>query len=808
LGGARLEGRTLYEVLPPEIVAVIEPHFRLALGGDESTFDLSLGGRIYLQRLAPLRNSNDEIVSCLGFTQDVTAERRSQRALRDSEEQFRGAFDYAPIGKALIGLDGRFLRANLALCELLGYSEAELKELTVADISLPYDRAETTTSMAKLLAGELTLYGIEKRYLQATGDAVWVSVSVSVVRDQDGSARNFIAQIQDISERKRQEQILSVERRRLRAAQAVGRIGSWELEVETGAVTWSDTLFELYGLDPEHFGGDYSSALAHVHPDDVEELHAALEACASTGVPLSSRHRAYRANDGEMRWFDARATRHQDGPVSRLAGVVVDVTEQVLAEARLKHAALHDQLTGLPNRRLVADRLGRALDRGEREGQVVVVFCDLDSFKWVNDVHGHHVGDAVLVETAARIVASTRTGDTVGRMGGDEFLAICGVARGGDPAVLGNLMALRIEQAMKAPIVVGGTEHRVTVSIGVCPADQGDTADVVVRNAEAAMYLAKSRGRNGHAMFDPSLQRDVIDRDSIETHLNSALADDTLEVHYQPIVEPGTGRVRAVEALLRVPDGAGSYLDAAQAVKVAEQMGIISEIGDRVLHMACAQVATWRTQPGHGDLELSVNRSAAEIDQPGMYDRITNVVFAAGLDPRALTIEITETVLLDAGAHTIVDLGRLRSDGIGIAIDDFGTGYASLHYLATLPITCLKVDRSFITGLPDDLTCVTILSATVGLAADLGMACVVEGVETLAQLNALPQGPNVLIQGYLYSQPQPAAHGLVTHFGPLSARSPSSTRPQTRSGSQLEGDHPTPITAVQHLLPTITSGKS
>jgi EAL domain-containing protein (putative c-di-GMP-specific phosphodiesterase class I) len=234
--------------------------------------------------------------------------------------------------------------------------------------------------------------------------------------------------------------------------------------------------------------------------------------------------------------------------------------------------------------------------------------------------------------------------------------------------------------------------------------------------------------------------------------------------------------VRAVEALLRVPDGAGSHLDASEAVKMAEQMGIISEIGDRVLHLACAQVAAWRTRPGHGDLKLSVNRSATEIGQIGMYERITDVVATAGLDPRALIIEITETVLLDAGAHTIVDLGRLRSDGIGIAIDDFGTGYASLHYLATLPITCLKVDRSFITGLPHDLTCVTILAATVGLAADLGIGCVVEGVETLAQLNALPQGADLLVQGYLYSQPHPARHELATHLGPLSASSPLPAR--------------------------------
>ena len=773
LTNVMIEGRTIFEIFPPAIIAVIEPMYAMALGGQESTFDVAFGDRTYLHRLAPLRDESDGIVGSLGFTQDVTADRRSKQALRESEEQFRTAFDDAPIGKALLGLDGRFLRANRALLDLLGYTEAQMREVTVADVTFPPDQPEAAAGMARLLAGELSVNHAEHRYLPSAGDAVWVSVSVSLVRDQEDQPLNFIVQVQDISERKEHEQVLAVERRRLRAAQSVAHIGSWELEMASGAVTWSDTLFELYGLERADFGGDFAAALSHIHPDDLDELRAGLEACSATGAPLSSRHRVYRASDGEMRWFDAFASRHQDGAVVRVAGAVVDVTEQVLAEARLKHAALHDPLTGLPNRRLVLDRLGRALDRPEREGEVAVLFCDLDGFKRVNDVHGHLAGDAVLVEAAARIAAATRSGDTVGRMGGDEFVAICGVARGGDPAALAQVIAGRIEAAMSEPITVEGVEHRVTVSIGISFATQGAQPDTVLSNADLAMYVAKSAGKNGHALFDASLQNEILDRDSIETQINRALADDTLAVHYQPIVEPRTGRVRGVEALLRVPDGAGWHLDTLQAVRVAEQTGIISAVGDRVLYLACTQVAAWRRQPGHHNLSVSVNRSAAEIARPGLYERITEVVTATGLDPRALTIEITETVLLDAATHTINDLHRLRADGIGIAIDDFGTGYASLHYLATLPISCLKVDSSFTAGLPHDTTCVTILNATVGLAADLGMGCVVEGVETIPQLHALPHSTNILVQGYVYSHPHPPTTQLPTHLQPHRPARPS-----------------------------------
>jgi EAL domain-containing protein (putative c-di-GMP-specific phosphodiesterase class I) len=231
-------------------------------------------------------------------------------------------------------------------------------------------------------------------------------------------------------------------------------------------------------------------------------------------------------------------------------------------------------------------------------------------------------------------------------------------------------------------------------------------------------------------------------------------------------VEMKTGRLRAVEALVRVPDTTGGHLDAAHAVLVAEQTGLIAALDERVLRLACAQVASWRKLAGHADLAVAVNRSAAEIARPGFYRRITDAVTATGLPPDGLTIEITETVLLEATMQSISDLHRLRGDGIGIAIDDFGTGYASLHYLATLPITCLKVDSSFTAGLPHDPTSTTILCATVGLAADLGMDCIVEGVESIDQLNALPPKPGLLVQGYLYARPQPASTELPTHLAP------------------------------------------
>ena len=446
-------------------------------------------------------------------------------------------------------------------------------------------------------------------------------------------------------------------------------------------------------------GGDVIAS--HVADVDRVEFDAALVAtqAAPDEVVIEFNHRMRHA-DGSVRWFCRRTTplrRDESGAVIQIVGVLRDVTDALAADARLEHSALHDELTSLPNRRLLTDRLGRALDRSEREGHVAVLFCDLDGFKLINDAYGHHTGDVVLTEVAARMSAATRSGDTVGRMGGDEFVVICGVPSGVDPADLGDVVARRIEQAVSAPITIDGVCHRVTVSTGICVAGQGDDPTSVLRNADLAMYVAKDRGKDGHATFDATFNAprrdDAFSPDDTERQLLLALSEGTLEAYYQPTVDAVTGRVRGVEALLRVPDGTGRYLDSARVIAVAERTELISAIDERLLRLACAQVATWRTYPGHATLELTVKRSAREINVGGFRDRIGEVLAVTGLDPAALTLEIAEAVLDDATSLMIADLQQLQADGIGIAIDDFGTGYASRHELASPAISGLDLER-------------------------------------------------------------------------------------------------------------------
>lgn len=506
--------------------------------------------------------------------------------------------------------------------------------------------------------------------------------------------------------------------------------------------------------------------------DDCDEVERALRAARTLadGDVVSVRHRVSQ-RDGQTRWLSRRMTpfaRDEQGAVTQILVISRDVTDVVVIEQRLEHAALHDELTGLPNRRLIRDRIEQCLRAATRGGHVAVLSCDLDGFKRINDSRGHSVGDDVLIQTAARLVAATRPADTVARLGGDEFVVLLDIPQQLNPMVVAETVSLRIAAALAEPITLGGYQHTVTASIGISlapDATDASTADSLLRDADAAMYHVKSRGSNGHAFFHTSQRPDTAGRDLLEREIRRALAEDDLAVHYQPIVDPRTASLHGVEALLRIrASETGRFLNTAQVISVAEQTGLIAELDERVLRIACAQAALWRSEPSHAELTLKLNRSAKDITRPGFYERITDALVSTGLAAQALTIEITETVLLDANEENLATLRRLRAHGVGLAIDDFGTGYASLRYLAELPINCIKVDRSFTSRLPHDRTSMTLVRATIGLAEQLGIDCIVEGVETTRQLAALPDYDRLLIQGYLYARPQPASEPLRSHI--------------------------------------------
>jgi PAS domain S-box-containing protein len=339
-----LEGNTIFEVFPPEVVAVIEPHYRLALAGEESSVDVPYQGRIFLLRLGPLRAADGQIVAGMGFTQDVTIARRRERELSESETRFRVAFEHAPIAKALIGVDFRYELVNPAMCAFTGYTESELVGRSMVDIAHPGDIDADLAAMAGLLANRQVTYSMDKRFRTATGGVVWGAKSATLVRREDGTPLHFIAQIQDITARKIDEQALLDERRRLRDAESIGRVGSWDLDLETGSITWSEGLFDLWGLDATSFDGSFDAARDQIHPDDRAELDSAMQECRNTGAPFRLRYRINRASDHEQRWIDVRgAAAVENGRIVRIGGALADVTEQVQAYAEVAEAQAFQQ---------------------------------------------------------------------------------------------------------------------------------------------------------------------------------------------------------------------------------------------------------------------------------------------------------------------------------------------------------------------------------------------------------------------------------------------------------------------------------
>ncbi|MDP9441861.1 MAG: EAL domain-containing protein [Actinomycetota bacterium] len=430
--------------------------------------------------------------------------------------------------------------------------------------------------------------------------------------------------------------------------------------------------------------------------------------------------------------------------------------ERKQVQEQLAHAALHDPLTGLPNRALLRDRLERALRRSQpRSSAVALLFVDIDRFKLINDTFGHAAGDRLLVLTAQRLVEAVRAGDTVARFGGDEFVVLLeGVS--GEVDALG--MAERLARATEQPVVVDGTELVVTLSTGIAVAAAGDgDGEDLLRRADTALYRAKQDGRSQSTVFAEWMRRRTSERLHIETSLRRAIHEGELQLHYQPIVDLDDGRTTAVEALVRWRHPARGVLYPAQFMPVAEETRLVVPMGEWVLREACDQVRRWRGEcASAASLKVSVNLSGHQLARPEIVGVVADAITAARIDPSSLVLELTESVLMSDAEAAVRVLAALKELGVGLMVDDFGTGYSSLSYLKRFPVDALKIDRSFVAGVAENREDSAIVGAVVALAAALSLRTVAEGVETPAHLEKVRALGCSSAQGYYFARPQPA----------------------------------------------------
>lgn len=496
------------------------------------------------------------------------------------------------------------------------------------------------------------------------------------------------------------------------------------------------------------------------HPEDRDTLLMYVEHLLAGRIPTYQMERRLVHKHGFAIWvlITAALVRDEHDRPSHLLLQVQDTTDRKRAEDQLIHDAFHDALTGLPNRALFIDHLKLAIERVRRHPDrfFAVLFLDLDRFKVINDSLGHMVGDQLLIAIARKLESCLRPGDTVARLGGDEFTILVEDLRDIDEA---KGLATRIQEQLTRPFNLGGREVFTTVSIGIAPSAVGyERPEDFLRDADTAMYRAKSLGRACYEVFDRDMHARAMNRLQLETDLRRALERREMHVHYQPIVSLKNFNILGFEALLRWQHPERGLVSPEEFIATAEETGLIVPIGKWVISEACRQMKRWQTQlPVHPHLSISINISSKQFMQPDLIDHIKEVLRQTGINPHNLRLELTESVVMENVEKATGMLQQLREIGTGLSIDDFGTGYSSLSYLHRFPIDILKIDRSFVGCMTENNENLEIVRTIVMLAQNLGMEVVAEGVETKEQLALLTLLKCDSAQGYYFSRPTEAA---------------------------------------------------
>ncbi|MFL6200165.1 MAG: EAL domain-containing protein [Thermoanaerobaculia bacterium] len=692
--------------------------------------------------------------------------RMAERRLADlagSEERYRGLFDGVPIGLYRTTPAGRLLDANDALVRTLGFPDREtLLGANVGDLYLdPEDRQRWQRTLEQEKGQETEEEGsrirsFETQVRRQDGRVIWVRFSLRAFRGEDGRVVRYEGALEDITDRRLAQDALRASEERFRALVQNASDMISILDPDGSVLYASPSHQRLLGHPPERFvGGNF---LDLVHYEDRPLVANALQCLVDLPHEnLTIEYRCQYRDGGDATWLTIESTASNLLDHPSVAGLVLnshDITDRKRAEERLLHDALHDELTGLPNRALFMDRLWQSMERSRREPErlMAVLFLDVDQFKIVNDSLGHLVGDELLIQIARSLSSVLRPLDTIARIGGDEFAIL---VEGGYEVEDAASVADRIHQRLAAPINLGGHEVFITASIGiaVCTPDYEKPEDLL-RDADTAMYRAKSSGRACHVVFHRGMHHFVMARLQLESDLRRAIERGQIEVHYQPFVDLGTGTVTGVEALMRWNHPRRGLILPDDFLTVAEETGLILPLGSYVLTQACRRVREMQIKyPEHGRLRVSVNLSNRQFFQSDLHEQIAEALAVSGLDPECLGLEITEGVIIRHAESASSRFLRLKALGVQLYLDDFGKGYSSLNYLHRYPMDILKIDRSFVSRIGEEGGNNSIVSAIVHLGHQLGMKVVAEGIQSLEHVAKLRGMGCEYGQGFFFSHP-------------------------------------------------------
>lgn len=707
-------------------------------------------------RKYPIHDENGELIGLFGIARDITKQKETEIALRQSNDKFRALTETTQDFIWEVTVDGVYTYCSPQVKNILGYESAELLGKKPFDF-MPTEEAKRVTDIfIDLVKQKASINSLENTNLTKEGREVILETSAQPFFNNIGELQGYRGIDRNITQRKQADIALKESEARFRKVfEKTDAISVQGYNKDHQVIYWNSASETLYGYSAEDAIGKKLEDL--IIPNEMQDrVRAGIDNWINGGEEVPSSELTLQKADGTpVHVFSSHVMLREQNKAPEMYCIDIDISVRKEQADKIKHQAFFDSLTDLPNRSLVLDRLTQLLNEAKRNNEkVAVLFLDLDDFKKINDTLGHETGDKLLIESAERLLSVIRTGDTVGRLGGDEFIILLGGLSSAEEA---QPIAENLLHQFRKIFKIDSRELRLTASIGIATyPDDGHDPSKLLRNADSAMYNAKGQGRNTYSYFTGSMNREVSRRLALEEQIHGALTHNEFEIYYQPKIEISSGKIIGAEALLRWHNSVLGDVSPIEFIPICEQTGLIIPIGKFVLENALKQTLQWQ-EINHGDFYIAVNLSPSQFRDPGLIQDIENILKKVNISTRYLELEITEGVLMSGYNYIDKALTSLSNMGITIAMDDFGTGYSSLSYLRRYPFNVLKIDRSFIDDITIDPADSELINATIVMAHALSIKVVAEGVETQEQLELLSQMNCDIAQGYLYSKPVSAA---------------------------------------------------